>query len=112
MGGSFCRHPADPIPTTRPKEPNMSEVIRLLETMGRNPAVSAAEYAASVALLELEPSQRQPFLDRDPVSLGDLVGARVQMMCLILPAEDEPSQGDEGEEAPEKAPDQDAPSEQ
>ena len=89
----------------------MSEVIRLLETMGRNPSLSAGDYAASVALLDMDAPQRQAFLDRDPAALGELVGARVQMMCLILPAE-EPTPQDEPSDAPDEAPEQDAPSEE
>ena len=64
----------------------MSNVIQFLEVMGRNPGVHgafAADYAASVALLEIDDAQRQALLDRDHAVLSDLVDGRPKMMCYI-----------------------------
>ena len=71
----------------------MSNVIQFLEAMGRNPGVhglSAADYAASVASLEIDDAHRQALLDRDHAVLRDLVDGRPQMMCYItVPSPDD-----------------------
>ena len=64
----------------------MSNVIQFLEAMGRNPGVhglSAADYAASVALLEIDGAQREALLTRNPAALNDLLEGRSKMFLLI-----------------------------
>ena len=64
----------------------MSNVIQFLEAMGRNPGVhgaSAADYAASVALLEIDGAQQQALLDRNPAALNGLLDGRSKMMFYI-----------------------------
>ena len=64
----------------------MSNVIQFLEAMGRNPGVhglSAADYAASVALLEIDGAQQQALLDRNPAALNGLLEGRAKMFCMI-----------------------------
>jgi hypothetical protein len=77
----------------------MSNVIQFLESLGRNPAndLSSADYAAAVAVLEIDDSQRQALLDRDHVALNDLLGGRAKVYCLVAPAENEPQQDDQQE---------------
>ena len=88
----------------------MSNTIRFLEVMGRGPVLSPLEYTSAVAALDVDDDQRQALLARDHNALNDLLGGRKKMMCLILPAEDEPAPGDD-EQQPEE-PAEDTPTEQ
>ena len=84
----------------------MSEVIRFLESMGRNPAITAGEYAASVAALEADDAQKEALLLRDATSLNDLLGGRVgQMMMSQYAPLEEPQRRDDDQEG--DAPSQD-----
>ena len=77
----------------------MSNVIQFLEVMGRNPGVHgafAADYAASVALLEIDDAQRQALLARDATALNSLLEGQAKMFCIISTPD---------EEAPDEAPD-------
>jgi len=77
------------------KESNMSNVIQFLESMGQNPALnrlSPADYAAVVAALDVDCAQRQALLARDHVALNDLLEGQKQMMCVLLPADDDEKQ--------------------
>lgn len=68
----------------------MSNVIRVLEDLGRHPSICVArndEYAASIAASVLDAPQRHAFLDRDAKALNDLVGARDTLRCLIATPE-------------------------
>lgn len=88
----------------------MSKVIQFLESLGSNPALtrlSAAEYAATVAALDLDDEQRQALLDRDHDALNGLLGGRGQMLCLIMNPEEQPVRKDDDE--PEEAPSEDTP---
>lgn len=76
----------------------MSTVIRFMETLGQNPATSASEYAAAVALLDTGAAQREALLHADVDTLNALLGGRSRMVCMVAPSE---------EEAPERAPDKD-----
>lgn len=61
----------------------MSDVIRFLDSMGSQ-SLSPVQYAATVAALDIDASQRQALLDRDPAALSELLGGRDQMRCFIL----------------------------
>ena len=90
----------------------MSNVIRFLETLGNNPAqsrLSAAEYAAAVAVLDVDDAERQALLNRDQVALNDLLGGREKMLCLVWPS-DEP--GKEDDQPGDEQPVEDTPPEQ
>lgn len=79
----------------------MSNVIQFLESMGRNPGIprlSVADYAATVALLDVGDAERQSLLSRDHSSLNDLLGGRVKMFHTIFPAEEEEQKDDERHE--------------
>ena len=69
----------------------MSNAIRFLEHLGSRP-LSAAEYAAGVAALEVDEAQRRALLDRNAVALNDLLGGRRKLMFAILAPEDAPGQ--------------------
>jgi len=87
----------------------MSNVIRFLEEMGRNPAVgrmAAAEYAATMAAFDIDQPQRQALLDRNHVVLGDLVDGRLRMMFYItVPSPDDheaiPDDDNDGDGVPD-----------
>ncbi len=79
----------------------MLNTIRFLETMGAN-VVSPAEYAATVAALDVDQSEKVALLQRDHAALNDLLGGRHKMFFAVLapeeapfredpPAEDEPA---------------------
>lgn len=94
----------------------MTNAIQFLESMGRNPALaslSAAGYAAAVAGLELDAQQRDALLERDPVALGALLGARPKMICSQFsphaPREDEQEKipDDDGQDDAPSKPDPD-----
>ena len=66
----------------------MSNVIRFLETMGRKP-ISPADYAATIAALEIEAPQRKALLDRDQGALNELLDGRRQLRCAIFAADED-----------------------
>ncbi|MFC5578963.1 hypothetical protein ACFPOA_13195 [Lysobacter niabensis] len=86
----------------------MSNVVQFLEALARNPKpMSAEDLATAVANAELEPAARQAILSRDPDGLNRVLGGRLNVMCLVVPAEnDEPQEGEEreGEPPAEQAP--------
>ena len=61
----------------------MSNVIQFLETMGKKPALSAGEYAATIATLGVNDVQRQALLDRDHTALNNLLGGRAKMRFYV-----------------------------
>ena len=74
----------------------MSNAIRFLESIGASASFqAAADYAARVAALEIEPAQKAALLDRDVASLAHLLDARPTMFCMILAP-------DEGKEDPSR----------
>src|SRR5688500_10761870 len=85
----------------------MSNVIALLETLGADASLAnmdAGEFAAAVAGLPLDDDARAALLARDADALNGLLGGRMQMMCLLFPAdgqepaEEQPAQDDEPSE--------------
>lgn len=63
----------------------MSTTVRFLETVGSKP-LSAADYSAAVAMLEIDAPQRQALMDRDQIALSGLLAARDKMCCYIVAA--------------------------
>lgn len=83
----------------------MSQIIQFLDAAGSNGQLSAADYAASVAMLQIDTNQKQALLDRDPVALAALLDGRMRMFCFInSPDSDEPEplQDDEDGDMPEE----------
>lgn len=66
----------------------MSNIIRFLETMGSKP-ISPADYAATVAALEVGAPQRKALLDRDQDALSELLDGRRQLRCAIFAADED-----------------------
>jgi hypothetical protein len=85
-------------------ETPVSNIIQFLEAMGSQ-QLTASEYAATVAALELDPQQRQALLDRDHAALNDLLGGRAKMFFGILAPNEEPLRR-EDEEPVEDQPDE------
>ena len=91
----------------------MSKVIQFLETLGNNPALSAAEYAASVAMLGLDDAQQDALLGRDHKALNELLEGRTTLRFVIATPDDVPaespddSDGDGVPDRDEPAPSQD-----
>ena len=85
----------------------MSNAIQFLEAMGRNARVhgaSAADYAASVALLEIDAAQQQALLACDAAALNRLLEGQAKMFCIIATPDEEAP-----DEAPDRAPGTDEP---
>lgn len=61
----------------------MSNIIRFLEAVGSKP-LSAAEYAATVSLLDVDANERQALARRDHLALNEALGGREEMRCLIF----------------------------
>jgi hypothetical protein len=76
----------------------MSDAIRFLESMGSDSSLSrlsADEYAATVASLEVGPLQQRALIDRDHAALSDLLGGRATLLCSVFaPDEEEEKEGD------------------
>jgi hypothetical protein len=85
----------------------MSNVIQFLESAGRKP-LTAAEYGATVAALEVDDASREALLGRDHQALNDLLGGRPKMYFMVVAPDEEQ---DTPEEAPEDAPDEKQPEE-
>ena len=51
--------------------------------------MSAAEYAVTVAALEVDAPQRQALLDRDQTALNGLLGGRGQVFFGVFAAEED-----------------------
>ena len=66
----------------------MSNIIRFLETMGSKP-ISPADYAATVAALDVGAPQRKALLDRDQDALSELLDGRRQLRCAIFAADED-----------------------
>jgi len=67
----------------------MSNVIRFLEALGRNPDASPQAYATAVQALDVDPEIRDALLRRDRAALDRLLGARHNVMIVLVPAEDD-----------------------
>ena len=82
----------------------MSNVIAFLESLGRNPDIrpASAELAAAVAALPVGDDARTALLAGDAGTLGDLLGGRPKMICMLFPADDDQKQ--EGDEPAEDEP--------
>lgn len=96
----------------------MSNVIRFLEALGSNPALtrlSVADYEAVVASLDADAAQQQALLDRNHSALNDLLGGRAERMMLMQWApEEQPfrkddDQPDDDQPGEEPTPDSDQP---
>ena len=66
----------------------MSTVIRFLETLGRT-QLSAAEYTASVAALDVEGRHRKALMDKDTDALSGMLGGRRKLMFAVMAADEE-----------------------
>lgn len=76
----------------------MSNAIQFLDTLGSQPALSPADYAATVAAIQMDSAQREALLQRDLDKLHDLLGARGSMAVWVATPD--------GGEEPQKSPDQ------
>ena len=86
----------------------MSNAIQFLDSMGSK-QLTAGEYAAAVAELEVDEAQRQALLDRDHAALNVLLDGRAKLLFAICtPDDDQPERSpDDGDE--HEVPDQEEP---
>lgn len=90
----------------------MSNVIAFLETLGtdaRKSKLADGDYAAAVDALGLDDAPRQALLDRDAQALNGLLGGRLQMMCILFPADGDDNKPDDGQEGEGEQPVEDDP---
>ena len=76
----------------------MSALITFLDDLGRSARHAAptdAELHAATAAAALDDHAASALLARDDAALADLTGARLAMMCLLFPADEEPAKDDE-----------------
>lgn len=76
----------------------MSEVIQLLEALGRQAhtgPVSDAALADAMAGIDLDPALREALQRRDVAALNRLLKGRGNVMLALAPAEPEPKQDEE-----------------
>ena len=76
----------------------MSNVIRFLETLGREPAATPEAYAHAVQALDVDPEIRDALLRRDRAALDRLLGARHNVMIVLVPAEDDEPKDEPGDD--------------
>lgn len=78
----------------------MSNVIRLLESLGREigaGAVDSAEFASRMETLDLAPALRAALIGGDVAALSAALGGRTTMMMVLAPAEPDGEQPQEDE---------------
>ena len=77
----------------------MSNVVQFLENLACNPKpLSSEEFATGVIAAGLEPAEEKALVEKDIIGLNRALGSRLNIMCLIVPAEnDEPQEGEEKE---------------
>lgn len=87
----------------------MSNVIQFLESMGSK-TLSAAEYAATVAGLEVGDAERKALHGRDYGALNDLLGGRMKVFFGVFAPNEEPIPDDEQpmEDQPDNEPSESA----
>lgn len=81
----------------------MSNVIRFLESLGRDTGAGALEspdFASRIASLDVEPQLREAMLAGDVATVAQRVGARASMMIFLAPTEPDNDKPDE-EDAPD-----------
>jgi len=76
----------------------MSNLIQFLEHLGgdaRHAHLSEADYLAAVDAASLDDAPKQALRARDADALNDLAGGRLQMMCILFPAEGDDNKKDD-----------------
>lgn len=76
----------------------MSNTIQFLELLGSKPALSPADYAATIAALDFDIAHQQVLLQKDPQALNDLLGGRMVMAMFVATPD--------GDDEPQESPDQ------
>ena len=72
----------------------MINTIRFLETIGASP-ISYADYAGSVAALDVDPAEREALLQHDHAALNDLLRGRQTMFLAVFAPDEEPCPEDD-----------------
>lgn len=80
----------------------MSTILQFLETMGRNPRMTAQQYGDAVQALDLAAPERDALLARDHDALNRLLGGRAAQMMMILFPVEEPTRQDEQKDDEDK----------
>ena len=86
----------------------MSNVISFLERLGADASMASLDqqaYEAAVVEVEAGDAARDALLARDAGALGDLLGGRPKMICMLFPADDDKKKDDEQDDG--DSPDED-----
>lgn len=78
----------------------MSDVVKFLDELGRNPELSAEEYVQAVAATEVGSELRQALLDRDAPRINAIMGQPCTLLSFLVPAEEEQPDEEKEEESP------------
>ena len=76
----------------------MSNLIKFLESLGRDSTVSAESYKAAVAVLDVNDAQRSALAARDAGRLGESVTGKAQLSMVLFLDEDDSGWRDSGSE--------------
>lgn len=76
----------------------MSNVIEFLERLGADASMASLDgqaYEAAVGSVDAADAARDALLARDAGTLGELLGGRPKMVCMLFPADDDQKKDDE-----------------
>jgi hypothetical protein len=79
----------------------MSKVIQFLEKIAVDKSgLTNGEWQEELQLLDIDPELKSAILNKDQQTIEKLLGCDTNLMCVLFPAEEEPS--DDSEDTPEK----------
>lgn len=79
----------------------MSNVVKFLDELGRNPDLSAEEYAQAVAAVPVGSDLKQALLDRDVSRINAILGQPCTLLSFLVPAEEEQPDEEKEEDSPD-----------
>lgn len=89
----------------------MSNVVRFLDSLGRQPRLNAGAYAAAVAQVDTGEAQRNALLAADIDALAASLNARATMCCAVFEPSRQPDR-DPDADSPDHDADRDSPDEE
>ncbi len=75
----------------------MKNVIQLIERIGSSSDLSAENYEDIIEQSEVSDELKQALLNKDSDELERLLGANHNLMCVLVPADDDDGDGDDGD---------------
>lgn len=82
----------------------MSDVVKFLDELGRNPELSAEAYAQAVDATAVGSELKQALLDRNASMVNAIMGQPCTLLSFLVPAEEEqPDEEKEGDTPDEES---------